>query len=56
MPKTKPHMNLIIIGHVDHGKSTTMGHFLYLNGVIDDRRIRELEQEAAEKKEAPAAE
>jgi len=51
MPKTKPHMNLIIIGHVDHGKSTTMGHFLYLNGVIDDRRIRELEQEAAEKKD-----
>ena len=51
MPKEKPHLNLIIIGHVDHGKSTTMGHFLYLVGAIDERKIRELEKEAAEKKD-----
>ncbi|MCK4953473.1 hypothetical protein KAS14_06795, partial [Candidatus Bathyarchaeota archaeon] len=26
MSKTeKPHLNMIIIGHVDHGKSTTIG-------------------------------
>ena len=36
----KPHLNLIIIGHVDHGKSTTMGHLLYLAGSIDDRTIK----------------
>ncbi|MBS7625096.1 translation elongation factor EF-1 subunit alpha [Candidatus Bathyarchaeota archaeon] len=42
----KPHLNLIIIGHVDHGKSTTMGHFLYLTGVVDERTIRQYEEEA----------
>jgi len=51
MPKEKPHLNLIIIGHVDHGKSTTMGHLLYLTGAIDERKIKELEKEAAEKKD-----
>ena len=25
----KPHLNLIIMGHVDAGKSTTTGHLLY---------------------------
>jgi len=42
----KPHLNLVIIGHVDHGKSTTMGHLLYLAGAIDDRTIRQYEEEA----------
>ena len=42
----KPHLNLIVIGHVDHGKSTTMGHLLYLTGTIDDRIIKEYEEEA----------
>jgi translation elongation factor EF-G len=31
MSKTeKPHLNLVIMGHVDHGKSTTTGHLLIL--------------------------
>ncbi|MEM3815558.1 MAG: elongation factor 1-alpha, partial [Candidatus Bathyarchaeia archaeon] len=42
----KPHLNLIIIGHVDHGKSTTMGHFLYLTGVVDERTVKTYEEEA----------
>ncbi|MDI6847152.1 MAG: translation elongation factor EF-1 subunit alpha [Candidatus Bathyarchaeia archaeon] len=42
----KPHLNLIIIGHVDHGKSTTIGHMLYLAGAIDDRTIKAFEEEA----------
>jgi len=42
----KPHLNLIVIGHVDHGKSTTMGHFLYLTGVVDERTIKQYEEEA----------
>jgi elongation factor 1-alpha len=42
----KPHLNLVVIGHVDHGKSTTMGHFLVLNGTIDERQLKELEAEA----------
>ena len=42
----KPHLNLVVIGHVDHGKSTTMGHLLYLLGQVDERKIREIEEEA----------
>jgi elongation factor 1-alpha len=43
----KPHMNLIFIGHVDHGKSTTVGRLLYETGTITDRdmaRMKELTQ------------
>jgi len=43
----KPHLNLVVIGHVDHGKSTTMGHLLYLAGAIDERTIKQYEEEAA---------
>ncbi len=39
----KPHLNLIIIGHVDHGKSTMMGHLLLKTGSITDREMREME-------------
>jgi len=35
----KPHLNLVVVGHVDHGKSTTMGHFLVEMGAIDPRVI-----------------
>jgi len=42
----RPHLNLVIMGHVDHGKSTTMGHMLYLAGVVDDRTIKAYEEEA----------
>jgi len=42
----KPHLNLVVVGHVDHGKSTTMGHLLYLTKVIDDRTIKAYEEEA----------
>jgi elongation factor 1-alpha len=43
---TKPHLNLVIMGHVDHGKSTTTGHMLYLTGVVDERTIKAFEEEA----------
>lgn len=47
MSKTeKPHLNLVIMGHVDHGKSTTTGHMLYLAGAIDERTIKAFEVEA----------
>ena len=42
----KPHLNLIIMGHVDNGKSTTTGHVLYLAGVIDQRTIDAYKAEA----------
>ena len=43
----KPHLNLVIMGHVDHGKSTTTGHLLYQAGAIDERTIKAFEDEAA---------
>jgi elongation factor 1-alpha len=43
----KPHLNLVIMGHVDHGKSTTTGHLLYLAGAVDERTIKAYEEEAA---------
>jgi elongation factor 1-alpha len=42
----KPHLNIIIMGHVDNGKSTTTGHLLYLAGVIDQRTIDAFKAEA----------
>ncbi len=42
----KPHINLIIIGHVDHGKSTSIGHLFYDAGAIPEKTIKEFEAEA----------
>ncbi|MGD2200734.1 MAG: translation elongation factor EF-1 subunit alpha [Candidatus Bathyarchaeota archaeon] len=44
--KEKPHLNLIIIGHVDHGKSTGIGHLFYDAGAVSEKTIREFEEEA----------
>ncbi|MCL5788575.1 MAG: translation elongation factor EF-1 subunit alpha, partial [Candidatus Marsarchaeota archaeon] len=46
---TKPHLNLIVIGHIDHGKSTLVGHILYLTGFVDKREFQEIEEEAKRK-------
>ena len=35
----KPTINLVIIGHVDSGKSTMIGHLLYLLNVIDKKQV-----------------
>lgn len=51
MPTDKPHMNVVIIGHIDHGKSTLMGHVLVLTGTVTDREAREMEQIAREVKD-----
>jgi len=48
MPRTKEHVNLVVIGHVDAGKSTTTGHLIYKCGGIDKRTIEKFEKEAAE--------
>merc|ERR1712127_428513 len=42
------HINLVVIGHVDAGKSTTTGHMGYKCGGIDKRTIEKFEKEAAE--------
>merc|ERR1711939_854216 len=48
MPKDKMHINVVVIGHVDSGKSTTTGHLIYKCGGIDKRTIEKFEKEAAE--------
>ena len=42
----KPHLNMIITGHIDNGKSTTMGHFLMDLGVVDERTIQQHAEES----------
>jgi elongation factor 1-alpha len=45
----KPHMNLVFIGHVDHGKSTTVGRILYDTGALSEQDYRKLQAEAEAK-------
>jgi len=48
MGKEKIHINIVVIGHVDAGKSTTTGHLIYKCGGIDKRTIEKFEKESAE--------
>lgn len=48
MGKEKKHVNLVVIGHVDSGKSTSTGHLIYKCGGIDKRTIEKFEKEADE--------
>ncbi len=43
----KLHLNLIFTGHVDHGKSTTVGRILFDTGAISENDLRKLKEEAA---------
>jgi len=47
-PTEKVHINIVVIGHVDSGKSTTTGHLIYKCGGIDKRTIEKFEKEAQE--------
>jgi len=46
MGKEKTHINIVVIGHVDAGKSTTTGHLIYKCGGIDKRTIEKFEKES----------
>lgn len=46
MSSKRPHLNLIVTGHVDHGKSTLVGHLLFETGAIDQRTIDEFAKES----------
>jgi elongation factor 1-alpha len=52
MAETKPHLNLAVIGHVDHGKSTLVGRLMYETGAVDQHTIDEYRKEAATKGKA----
>lgn len=42
----KKNLNLIFCGHVDSGKSTTVGHLLVQNGQIDERQVVQNQRKA----------
>jgi len=42
----KPHINLVFIGHVDHGKSTTVGRMLYELGEVSEQVMKKYKDEA----------
>jgi len=46
--KDKIHINIVVIGHVDSGKSTSTGHMIYKCGGIDKRVLEKFEKEATE--------
>ncbi|MFC1800927.1 translation elongation factor EF-1 subunit alpha [Nanoarchaeota archaeon] len=48
MAKEKTHINLVFIGHVDHGKSTSVGRLLFDSGSVDEQAMRKLQQKAEE--------
>lgn len=48
MGKEKIHINLVIIGHVDSGKSTTTGHLVYKCGGVDPRTLEKYEKAASQ--------
>ena len=47
--KSKPHLNIVFVGHVDHGKSTTVGRLLLDSGHIEQHIIDKFEEEASER-------
>ncbi|WP_313691671.1 translation elongation factor EF-1 subunit alpha [Halorarum halobium] len=49
MSEDKPHQNLAIIGHVDHGKSTLVGRLLFETGSVPEHVIEQYREEAEEK-------
>jgi len=48
MARERPHLNVVFVGHVDHGKSTTVGRLLYDSKMIDEQEMRKLKEKAKE--------
>ncbi|HOW36648.1 MAG TPA: translation elongation factor EF-1 subunit alpha [Candidatus Pacearchaeota archaeon] len=46
MAREKPNMNVVFVGHVDAGKSTTVGRILFDSGVVSEQEMTKLKQEA----------
>ncbi|MBR4118436.1 MAG: elongation factor 1-alpha, partial [Methanocorpusculum sp.] len=49
MAADKPHINLAVIGHIDHGKSTTVGRILFETGVVAQHVLDSYKKEAESK-------
>jgi len=48
MAGEKPNINIVFIGHVDHGKSTAVGRLLYEGGVFSEQELAKM-KDIAEK-------
>ena len=46
----KPHLNLVTVGHVDHGKSTLVGRLLFDSGALKPEELRKFKELATEYK------
>ena len=46
MAAEKPTMNVVFVGHVDHGKSTCVGQLMFKSGVIPEQEMKKLKEEA----------
>jgi len=46
MAHEKPNLNVVFVGHVDHGKSTTIGRLMYDAGIIPEQELQKLKEEA----------
>lgn len=51
----KPRMNVVVIGHVDSGKSTTSGHLLYKLGTFNNNQVSKVKKIAEEKSKSSFA-
>jgi len=47
MAKQKPIMNVVFVGHVDAGKSTTIGRLFWETGGVSEQEMAKLKEEAA---------
>jgi len=52
MASDKPHLNLAVIGHIDHGKSTTVGRMMFETGAVPAHIIDGYRKEAESKGKA----
>src|SRR3989338_10865261 len=46
MAKTKPNINVVFVGHVNHGKSTAIGRLMYDSGILPEQELQKLKEEA----------
>ena len=46
MAQIKPTMNIVFVGHVDHGKSTCVGRLMYDTGILSEQELKKLKEEA----------
>ena len=47
MAKEKPGINVVFVGHVDHGKSTCVGRLFYDGGAVSEQEMKKFKEEAA---------